>query len=136
MYGLAALRIGYGLLPSWAADPLEKVRQPFNVGAPSVAAAVSALADRGHVRKVARAVARGRALLERGLKELGLPSVPGKGNFVFVPMKDPSPPVRFLLKRGIAVRGIPGAGLRITAGLPRENRRVLAGLKGWKAAVL
>ena len=131
MYGLAALRIGYGLVPPWASEPLEKVRQPFNVGSPSVASAIAALSDRGHVRRVKNAVAKGRKVLEHGLLRLGLPPVRGQGNFVFLPMSDPSPASRYLLRKGIAIRALPGLGLRITVGRPSDNARVLSALRSW-----
>ena len=131
MYGLAALRIGYGIVPPFATEPIEKVRQPFNVGSPSVAAALAALGDQAHLRRVRSAVRKEKARLVEGLVRRGLAPIPGEGNFGFVPMKDPAPIARFLLRRGIATRGLPGAGLRITVGRPAGNTRLLSALKGW-----
>jgi len=133
-YGLAALRVGYGIMNAEVAGMLNRVRQPFNVNALAQAAAVAALADTEYV-DASRALNRsGMRELEDGAKALGLEFIPSHGNFVLLRVGDAERVFRRLLEQGVIVRPVANYGLpewlRVTIGLPDENRRFLAALAG------
>lgn len=128
-YGLAALRVGYGIMDASVADMLNRVRQPFNVNALAQAAAVAALADTAYVDE-SRALNRaGLRQLEDGLRALGLSFVPSHANFLLVRVGDAAAIYRRLLEQGVIVRPVASYGLpeflRVTVGLAAENRRFL-----------
>ncbi|HVJ75103.1 MAG TPA: histidinol-phosphate transaminase [Casimicrobiaceae bacterium] len=131
-YGLAALRIGYGVMDASVADLLNRVRQPFNVNALAQAAAIAALADTGYVDESARLNREGMRSLEDGLAALGIATLPSHGNFILARVGDAARVYGELLRRGVIVRPVAGYGLpewlRITVGLPAENERFLAAL--------
>jgi len=132
-YGLAALRVGYGIMNANVAEMLNRVRQPFNVNALAQAAAVAALADTEYV-EVSRALNRaGMRQLEEGAKALGLEFVPSHGNFLLLRVGDAERVFRRLLEQGVIVRPVANYGLpeylRVTVGLPAENRRFLDALR-------
>jgi histidinol-phosphate aminotransferase len=131
-YGLAALRIGYGVMDASVADLLNRVRQPFNVNALAQAAAIAALADTGYVEESRRLNDAGMAQLGAGLRALRVASLPSHGNFVLVKVGDAERINASLLRQGVIVRPVGNYGLpewlRITVGLPHENDRFLAAL--------
>jgi len=132
-YGLAALRIGYGLMHPALADVLNRVRQPFNVNSVAQAAAVAALGDMAYVEE-SRAINReGMRDIERGLACLGLAYTPSHGNFILVEVGDGATTYRRLLEQGVIVRPVANYGLprhlRVTIGLPHENARFLEALE-------
>jgi len=132
-YGLAALRVGYGIMNADVAGMLNRVRQPFNVNALAQAAAVAALADTDYV-DTSRALNRaGMRELEDGAKALGLEFIPSHGNFLLLRVGDAERVFRRLLEQGVIVRPVANYGLpeylRITVGLPAENRRFLDALR-------
>ncbi|MEO8485598.1 MAG: histidinol-phosphate transaminase [Betaproteobacteria bacterium] len=131
-HGLAALRIGYGVMDEEVADMLHRVRQPFNVNALAQAAAIAALADAGYVEESARLNREGMRQLEQGLARLGVPTVPSHGNFVLARFDDAARVYASLLRAGVIVRPVANYGLpewlRVTVGLPHENERFLAAL--------
>jgi len=131
-YGLAALRVGYGVMDASVADLLNRVRQPFNVNSLAQAAAIAALADTAYVEESARMNREGMRQIEAGLAKLALASVPSHGNFLLVQVGDGARVYGALLRDGVIVRpvanyGLPGF-LRVTVGLPAENERFLAAL--------
>jgi len=132
-YGLAALRIGYGVMDPVVADMLNRVRQPFNVNALAQAAALAALADTDYV-DASRALNRaGMAQLAAGFAALGIPFLPSHGNFVMAKVGDAESVNRSLLAQGVIVRPVANYGLpewlRISVGLASENERFLAALE-------
>ncbi len=133
-YGLAALRVGYSLSHPDVAELLNRVRQPFNVNAPALAAAVAALGDQGHIRQSVAANRAGMAQLTAGFKRLGLDYIPSVGNFVCVDVGRSGAEVDArLLREGCITRPVGGYGmprhLRITVGLEDENRWLLETLE-------
>ena len=138
IFGLAALRLGWAYCPAHVADVLNRVRGPFNISAPAIAAGIAAIADTEFVE---RAVARNEQWLPwvaGQLTTLGLEVTPSVGNFVLTHF-----PARaahnahaadaFLLEYGFVVRrmdayGLPNA-LRITIGSEEANRGLVACLK-------
>ena len=131
-YGLAALRVGYGVMDATVADLLNRVRQPFNVNALAQAAAVAALADDAYVEESRALNREGLAQLYAGLDALGIPYVRSHANFVLAKVGAAGRINVALLQQGVIVRPVANYGLpewlRITVGLPVENERCLAAL--------
>ena len=133
-YGLAGLRIGYGISSPAIADVLNRVRQPFNVNSVALAAATTALEDVAHVGRAVQTNRDGMHLLIGAFRELGLEYIPSAGNFICVDFKQPAGSMyEALLRQGIIVRPVANYGmpnhLRITVGLPEENRRFIDALR-------
>jgi len=134
IYGLAGLRIGYGIAPSEIVDDLSRVRQPFSVNAMAQAAAMAALHDQDHVERSRKMVEEGRLRFAEGFKALGLKAVPDQANFCFVDTKADSKEVfQALMQRGVIVRtgdifGFP-TFIRVTYGTAEQNDRFLEALK-------
>lgn len=128
-YGLAALRIGYGLMHADAAALLNRVRQPFNVNALAQAAAIAALDDTGYVNQSYAVNREGMHQLEEGFRRLGLIFIPSHANFICVKVGDAARVNLALLRRGIIVRPVANYGLpeflRVTIGTATENERFL-----------
>lgn len=118
IYGIPALRVGYGYGDAKIAAAVNRVRQPFNINSFAQVAAVAALEDQEHVAMIREKNAEARQFLFDGLVELGLSPVPSEANFVFVPVPDARPLFQKLLQKGWIVRPIALAdsstGLRIT----------------------
>jgi histidinol-phosphate aminotransferase len=145
-YGLAGLRVGYGVAQPWVTDLLNRLRQPFNVNLMAQAAAVAALSDAVWLEQAYLANRAGLTQLESGLSALGLRWLPSRGNFLLVQVVppadgvahaagsgDPAMPVYDrLLRAGVIVRPVGNyalAGwLRVSVGLPSENAAFLAAL--------
>lgn len=132
-YGLASLRVGYGLSSAAVADVLNRVRQPFNVNSFALAAACAALDDVDYVTQSRQLNEVGMEQLEGGLRLLGLGWIPSKGNFIAVDLGRESAAVyQGLLHEGVIVRPVNGYGmpnhLRVSIGLPLENTRFLEAL--------
>lgn len=133
-YGLAGLRVGYAVSHPAIADLLNRVRQPFNVGVPALAAAQAALDDREFLDR-SRALNRaGMVQLTEGIQALGLDTVPSIGNFLLVGLRRPAAAVyEALLRQGVIVRPVANYGLaehlRVTVGSAGENQRFLAALR-------
>lgn len=137
IYGLAGLRVGYGVSHPQIADLLNRVRQPFNVNSLAQAAAIAALEDQTHVQRSRALNAQGLKQLEEGVSRLGLSFIPSVANFLSVRVPRPGVEIfEALLRRGVIVRPIAGYGMpqfiRVTTGTVQENTRFLEAL----AAVL
>ena len=132
-FGLAALRIGYGVMNARVADMLNRVRQPFNVNALAQAAALASLDDEGYVEESRRLNFEGMRQLEAGFNRLRLQFLPSRGNFILVRVGDAIAVYGKLLEHGVIVRPVGNYELphwlRITVGLPRENERFLSALE-------
>jgi histidinol-phosphate aminotransferase len=134
IYGLAALRVGWGYAPLAVIDALERVRGPFNVNLPAQAAAIAALADEDFIEQSKDLVRVWRPWMTQQLGGLGLEVLPSQGNFVLArfpktPGKTAAEGEAFLASRGYLVRGTAGYGLsdclRITIGLEAHNSGVV-----------
>ena len=132
IYGLAALRIGYGYAAAELIALLQRVRQPFNVNGVAAAAAIAALDDAEFVTRCRRENQTGLAQLGDGFRQLGLEFVPGQGNFLLVKVGDGARVFGALQQRGLIVRPVKPYGLpewvRITVGTRAQNKRLLATL--------
>ncbi|HLW12569.1 MAG TPA: histidinol-phosphate transaminase [Casimicrobiaceae bacterium] len=131
-HGLAALRIGYGVMDASVADLLNRVRQPFNVNSLAQAAALAALDDVQYVEDSRRLNRNGMRQLQAGLQALSVRSLPSHGNFILVEVEDALTIHQSLLRQGVIVRPVANYGLpawlRVTVGTPAENERFLAAL--------
>lgn len=131
-YGLAALRVGYAVMDPAVAAVLNRVRQPFNVNSLGQVAALAALADQDYVARSHAANRDGLAMLIAGLERLGVAFIPSRGNFICARVGDAAAVFRRLLEQGVIVRPVANYGmpehLRISVGLPEENRRFLDAL--------
>ena len=129
-YGLAGLRIGYGLTSTEIAGYLNRVRPPFNTNSLAQRAALAALEDDKHVARSRALNSEQMAVLRAGLSELGIDPIPSQANFLFFDCgQDGQAVFEALLHEGIIVRWIDGPMLRVTIGLPDENRRFLDALR-------
>ncbi|MGB5235091.1 MAG: histidinol-phosphate transaminase [Candidatus Macondimonas sp.] len=128
-YGLAALRVGYGVSHPALADLLNRLRQPFNVNSLGLAAARAALADTDHLAAAVAINRAGLTQLSAGLAALGLPYIPSVGNFITFRVPNAANLNQRLLRAGIIVRPVAGYGLpeslRVSVGLPEHNTRFL-----------
>jgi histidinol-phosphate aminotransferase len=132
-YGLAGLRVGYGIGHPEVADLMNRVRQPFNVGSVALAAATAALRDEEFLARSAEINRRGMAQITEALAEMELEWIPSAGNFVTVRVGDAAAVNAALLRQGVIVRPIGGYGmpewLRVSIGLPEENHRFIDALR-------
>ncbi|MHA6891632.1 histidinol-phosphate transaminase [Ralstonia pseudosolanacearum] len=136
-YGLAGLRVGYGIAQPQLTALLNRIRQPFNVNSLAQAAAVAALSDAEFLRRSAELNAAGYAQLTQAFARLGLEYVPSSANFVLVRVGDDADAGArvnlALLKQGVIVRPVGNYGLpqwlRISIGLPEENAVCIAALE-------
>src|SRR5579872_5097918 len=133
IFGLAGLRIGYGIGQPELIAALEKIRQPFNINAIAQAGALAALDDSEHIRQTRLNNAAGLQFFTQGLRELGLEFVPSAANFILARVGDGQRVFNELQKQGVIVRPLGGYQLpewiRMSVGTPKENSRCLAALK-------
>jgi histidinol-phosphate aminotransferase len=133
IFGLAGLRLGYGIAHPELIVALEKIRQPFNINSIAQAGALAALDDVEHVRKTRKNNAEGLRFLTEGLNKLKLEIVPSAANFILARVGDGLGVFTELQKRGVIVRPLGGYQLpewiRISVGTAQENTRCLAALK-------
>jgi histidinol-phosphate aminotransferase len=137
VYGLAALRLGWAYCPEAIADVLNRIRGPFNVSSPAIAAGVAAIGDRSHVEAGVSHNERWLAWTTAQIEKLGLEVTPSVANFVLIhfpdaPGRDAEAADAFLKQRGIILRrvdayGLPNA-LRMTIGTEADNKAVIAAL--------
>jgi histidinol-phosphate aminotransferase len=133
LYGLAGLRIGYAVAPGAVIEAMQRIRQPFNVNALALVGALAALDDQEHVRRTLEVNQQGMRMLSGAFDRLGLPFVPSAANFILVRVGQGLAVYEALLRRGVIVRPMDGYGLpeylRVTIGLPEENRRFVEALE-------
>jgi histidinol-phosphate aminotransferase len=133
IYGLAGLRVGYGVGDPELISHLARARHPFNVNSLAQAAARGALRDPEHVARVRALTHEGLAELERGAREMGLRFAQSDANFLLIEVGPRAAEIyERLLRQGVITRPVAGFGLdrhlRVTVGLPEENERFLAAL--------
>ncbi|MFN3652877.1 MAG: histidinol-phosphate transaminase [Armatimonadota bacterium] len=139
IYGLAGLRVGYGIARPEIIRALHQVREPFNVNSLAQVAAIASLHDPEQVSRSCRLNAEGREYLYGEFRRLGLDYVPSQANFVLVDVGRPGKQVfEALLRRGVIIRTMDLYGmpqhLRVSVGLPQENARFIAELEAVLAA--
>ncbi len=130
IYGLAGLRIGYGITNASIAEMMNKVRQPFNTNSLAQAGALAALADRKHVEKSIAINNEGKQYLYQSFQQLGISYIPTETNFImFETQMDSRDLYGALLKAGVIIRPMGPKRLRVTIGLPEENKRFITELE-------
>ncbi len=133
IYGLAGLRIGYGLAAPELIAALEKIRQPFNANLLAQTAALAALDDDEHVRKTRQNNFSGLEFFLQAFRELQLEYVPSFANFILVRVGDGQKVFSAMQQLGVITRPMGGYQLpgwiRISIGTPKENMRCLEALK-------
>lgn len=133
IFGLAGVRVGYAVARPDLVSLLHNVRQPFNVTSIAQAGVIAGLDDREHVRRTLEVNAEGMAYLEREFGRLGLAYPKSHANFILVDVGDGGAVYQKLLRSGVIVRPMGGYGwprhLRVSVGLPEENRRLIAALE-------
>ncbi len=133
IYGLAGLRVGYGVMPVELAHLLNRVRMPFNVNSLAQAAAVAALDDTQFVEKTTALVHDGLDFLYAEVEKRNLRYFPSQSNFFLIDVqRDAKAVFEQFLRQGVIVRAMSSYGypnyIRINVGLPAENRRFLEAL--------
>lgn len=134
-YGLAGIRVGYGITRPEIAEAIDRVREPFNVNLLGQAAATAALDDIEHIRHSREVNHAGKVFLTSAFREMGLECAPSEANFLWFNVNRDSVEVfQRLLERGVIIRtgdifGAP-TWLRVTIGTQAENERFVTALKG------
>ncbi len=138
VYGLAGLRVGYGVASADVIASIEKIRQPFNLNSLALAAAEAALGDKAFVSRSRKVNKQAKAFWEKSLKGLGIPFWPSQGNFLLADVgkglgMTGAEVTQACLRQGVIFRpvgnyGLPQA-LRISFGTPGENLFALKALK-------
>jgi histidinol-phosphate aminotransferase len=134
VYGLAGLRIGYGIGPADGIKLLHKVRQPFNANAMAQVAALAALKDQDHVVRTRTMLHHGEEHIVERCKKLGLEVVPSVTNFMLIRVGDGRKVFEELQRRHhVIVRPMNGYGMpdyvRVTIGIEHENQRLMDGIE-------
>lgn len=135
-YGLAGLRVGYGVSSPEIADLLNRVRPPFNVNSLALVAAVAALADEDYVAKSVAVNSAGLAQLEAAFKAMNIEFIPSVANFVAfkIPATHQANEVfQALLAKGVIVRPVAGyempQHLRVSVGTEAQNQIFISALQ-------
>lgn len=139
MFGLAGLRVGYGISSKEIIEAMERVRSPFNVNRIAQKAAIAALKDKEFVGRARETILDERNYLQRELESLGFKTLPSDANFI---MTSPKPlgmnatdVCNYLNREGILIRnlsgfrGIESDWVRITVGGPKQNKRLIKTLE-------
>jgi histidinol-phosphate aminotransferase len=133
IFGLAGLRLGYGIGNPELITALEKIRQPFNINSIAQAGALAALDDAEHMRRTRENNAAGLKLYADAFQKLGLEFVPSAGNFILVRVGEGQRVFEAMQKLGVIVRPMGGYQLpewiRISVGTPEQNDRCVGALK-------
>ena len=133
IYGLAGLRIGFGVAQPELIEVMNRVRQPFNVSSLAQVAALAALEDDEHVQRTRRCNRDGMAFLCQQCVRLGLEYVPSRANFLLIRVGNGARVYEALLRQGVIVRPMGGYQLpewvRISIGTPTQNLRCLEALQ-------
>ena len=133
-YGLAGLRVGYGVMPGNVAELLHRIRQPFNASTLAQVGALAALDDDGFLNKTIRLVHQGLDMLYGELERMGLDYFATQSNFFLIDLgRDADRVFDAMLREGVIVRSMTAYGfpqyIRINVGLPSENQQFIAALE-------
>jgi histidinol-phosphate aminotransferase len=127
IFGLAGLRVGYGVSSPELADLLNRVRQPFNVNSLALAAAAAAIDDQQHVNDSRAMNESGMAYLVEECRKRGLGYIPSAGNFLAIDFSRPAADIsQAMMQQGVIVRPVANYNmpnfLRVTIGTAQENQ--------------
>ena len=132
IYGLAGLRIGFGIARKEIIEFMERIRPPFNTTIPAQEAAIAALDDQEYVKKSFENNIKGRDYLYTAFSSLGIDYIKTQANFILCKIPNAVEIVKKLEKRGIIIRSGIGVGtdyVRITIGTEKENALLIENLK-------
>lgn len=134
IYGLAGLRVGYGIANSKMISYLNRVREPFNINSLAQNAALSALDDNEHVERSKRLNKEGMEYILGEISQIDVDVTESHTNFILIDLKrDPSSIYNRMLEDGVITRPVGGYGLkthlRVSVGLPDENERFVRSIK-------
>jgi histidinol-phosphate aminotransferase len=129
IFGLAGLRIGYGIAKDEIITEMNKLRPPFNTNSMAQVAAMGALGDGVHVRRSREINEEGKRYLYQEFGRLRVKYVPTEANFIYMPVADSGSLYEKLLKEGVIVRPMGPNAVRVTIGLPEENARFIEALE-------
>jgi len=133
LYGLAGLRVGYGIGNAKLIDVLNRVREPFNVNSLAQVAALACLNDEAYYHKIRLEAKAQKEYLYRELRDFGLSFAQSSTNFIMIHVNNAPAAAKRLMRKGIIVRDMSPWGIknyiRVTIGLPQENRRFISALK-------
>lgn len=137
IYGMGGLRLGWGYMPDHVADVLHRVRGPFNISGPAIAAGVAAVRDQEWVERCATLNEVWRGWLAGRLAEIGIPTLPSHANFLLAEFGEDRVAAadEWFKKRGLILRRVDGYGLpgfiRITVGDEEACRRLIDAATGF-----
>ncbi len=130
IYGLAGLRLGYGIAKKEMISAMNRIREPFNANSVAQNAAIGALKDREYVKISRELNEKGKKYLYDELSSLGVRFIPTEANFIYIILEsDSKTTYEKLLKKGVIVRPVGTREIRVTIGLPEENRRFIEAFK-------
>lgn len=133
-YGLAGLRIGYGIMDRSIIELIDRVRQPFNINSMALAGALAAIDDTEFLDKSVKLVKTETIRMCKRLEELGFSPLPGQTNFMLIDIKlDAKDIYEKMLREGVITRAMGAYGfpdfIRHTIGLPEENDKFMNALE-------
>ena len=128
IYGLAGLRLGYGIAKREILSDMNRLREPFNTNSVAQKAAIAALGDGEHLRRSREVNEGGKEYLYRKLKDMGITYVPTEANFIYMPVPDAPALYEKMLRLGVIIRPMGPDSIRVTIGLPDENKRFIEAL--------
>lgn len=129
IYGLAGLRIGYGIAKKEILNDMNRLREPFNTNTIAQRAALAALHDTEHVLYSRNVNEAGKKYLYNELASIGVKYVPTEANFIYIPVEKAMAVYEGLMKMGVIIRPIGPNAIRVTIGLPEENHRFIEAFK-------
>lgn len=136
-YGLAGLRLGYGIVSPELMRAIDRVREPFNVNSLAQVAGLAAFEDQAYMKKCVRETKKERKRVAKELEKMGLTVIPSQTNFLFVDLNARKTTLPWsgaaffeaLMKKGVIIRPMPGSFVRITLGLEKENNKMLKNIE-------
>ncbi|NWF52764.1 MAG: histidinol-phosphate transaminase [Nitrospirae bacterium] len=130
IYGLAGLRIGYGIAIKDIIKEMDKIRPPFNTNTLAQNAAIYALRDHDHLSRSKEINENGKLYLYKELDSLNIQYVPTEANFIYILLgRDSNIFYKEMLRQGVIIRPVGPQEIRVTIGLPEENERFIKALK-------
>ncbi|MFQ3573116.1 MAG: histidinol-phosphate transaminase [Thermodesulfovibrionales bacterium] len=129
-YGLAGLRIGYGISKPEIIAEMNKIREPFNTNTLSQICALTALRDKRHLKKTVSIVEDGKRFLYSELDKMGIRYVPSQTNFIYIFLESSSSELYdALLREAVIIRPVGPKAVRVTVGLKEENEKFIEAFK-------
>lgn len=131
IYGLAGLRIGYGIAKSSIITEMNKVRAPFNTNTLAQKAALAALEDKAHIARSLQCNEAGKKYLYAEFDGLNMTYLPTEANFIYLYVKDSRSVYDKLLRQGVIIRMMGPDTIRVTIGREEENKRFIRAFKSY-----